>query len=568
MVHNREKDVLNYLSSAPCGFFRCVWDEDRQDFKFAEVNGAGEKIIGLGKLNGLWMCETVKGHRIPLKKEGGLSLVEIYRRIAFKEAPYESGKRGPTLLEFKSPQFITEECPDGKCWFDQIVEWDQDGEIFIWCSNVTNHILTTQELRKVAMLDQVCSIPDSPIYSRVYLFDQLKQAIDAFKNRNVKSTLITLDLDKFKRVNDVYGHVAGDIVLKTLAQRIKFLLEPNDVIARQGGDEFAVLLWGKDAKRGYGIAENILETLKKPISLGENAIIISGSIGISEVSLNTNPTLWYTTADTAETQAKAAGGDLIVSDSPEIYNYSLRLEEIKSGLIKGEFVQYYQPIVDLQHPNWSIVGWEALCRWELGNNIRTPVEFIPVLEQSNNMHLLCSQMLSDAADIQKKLKESNCNQWVSVNVHALTLAHPSFEELVAPVIKSGVHIELTEEFNLSDKAELALELLRKQGVKIALDDTGVGRFRLPLLGAVDILKIDKSLVKDVAKANSKSRIACHALIHLANNFNLKVVAEGIETIAQAQELTKLGCHCGQGYLFGEAMKKIPKTPNRTNAFPF
>lgn len=279
------EDFLQWLEASPCGFFRCVWNEQQQDFLFEEVNPAGERIVDLGPLTGRWMAATVDGHRKPLPTEGGLTLLEIYRRVAFRLPPYQSGVR-VALLEFNSENF------GGRAWFDQTVIQNSPGEITIWCSDVTPHVKQAhqvaaqqaqlEELNKqlaaAARTDSLCWAEDAPVYSRFHFDEALNTAAVHWEKHKDPLTLILIDLDKFKEINDTYGHAAGDEALKEAARRICGAIDGRGIVARIGGDEFAALLEGMPPGQGYEVGLAIAAAVRAPL---ERPWQLSASVGVS-----------------------------------------------------------------------------------------------------------------------------------------------------------------------------------------------------------------------------------------------------------------------------------------------
>lgn len=277
-MQNKLQTLVNIASS---GLFYLRWVPEG-DFVFEIVNPSGEHIAAAQHLEGKLMCEAVPGHHTPLPAEGGLSTYEIYRRVAFREPPYESGHR-KARLEFNSPHF------GGKAWFDQTVRQVKPGEIVIDCSDVTKDVQRQQELYDMAMLDTVCSLPDSPIYTRLYFYSQLNDAVIAWKKRSVVSTLIAFDLDKFKSVNDTRGHLAGDAVLQTVAQRAAAIVPKGCPVGRPSGDEYWILLWGVDLDRGFRIGQEVCTAISEPINWTDPedntqyALSVTASIGMEAV---------------------------------------------------------------------------------------------------------------------------------------------------------------------------------------------------------------------------------------------------------------------------------------------
>ncbi|MFD1369550.1 putative bifunctional diguanylate cyclase/phosphodiesterase [Actinoplanes sichuanensis] len=378
-------------------------------------------------------------------------------------------------------------------------------------------------------------------------------------------TVLLLDLNGFKAVNDRFGHAVGDELLVAVAQRLRTELPPEAVAARMGGDEFAVLLpAGTDA--GDELAVRLRAAIHQPIHAGGQDLLVGASIGIAGDCAD--PVEVLRRADVAMYAAKAENGrhrhytpDLDTSTDEEA-----RLgAELRTALDRGEFHLVYQPIVEL--PTGTCVAVESLVRWwHPDRGYISPEVFIPVAERTGLIVELGEWILRTAClQFADWWRQGVAPYRFGVNVSARQLAEPGFVSLVAAILaETGVHparlvVEVTETAVFGGGAAVrAVHELTELGVEIALDDFGTGHSSLGLLQTlpVRILKVDKSFVENVTMAGRHAVIAT-SLIQVANGLGLVAVAEGVETAEQAAELYRLGYRRAQGYHFGRpAMAQI------------
>ncbi|GIE74570.1 hypothetical protein Aph02nite_05200 [Actinoplanes philippinensis] len=369
-------------------------------------------------------------------------------------------------------------------------------------------------------------------------------------------TVLLLDLNGFKAVNDRFGHAVGDELLAAVAARISGEIPAGAVAARMGGDEFAVLL---PADAGEDLAVRLRAAIHQPVRAGGQDLLVGASIGIAGDV--TDPVEVLRRADVAMYAAKADGGrhrrytaDLDTSTDEEA-----RLgAELRTALDRGEFHLVYQPIVEL--PTGAVLAVESLVRWwHPDRGYVRPDVFIPVAERTGLIVELGEWILRTAClQFADWWRHGVAPYRFGVNVSARQLAEPGFVSLVAAVLaETGVHparliVEVTETAVFGGGAAVrAVHELTELGVEIALDDFGTGHSSLGLLQTlpVRILKVDKSFVENVTMAGRHAVIAT-SLIQVANGLGLVAVAEGVETAEQAAELYRLGYRRAQGYHFG------------------
>jgi diguanylate cyclase (GGDEF)-like protein len=372
-----------------------------------------------------------------------------------------------------------------------------------------------------------------------------------------------LDLNDFKGVNDRLGHGVGDQLLTVVAQRLRATLRPDVLVARMGGDEFAILVPGATNSAADAIVLRLMDTLRAPIAAGSHELLIGASIGVTDAADTGDPYEVLRRADVAMYAAKAN------HDRPRRYTPELdkrtdeqaRLgAEMRVALNAGQFRMVYQPIVAL--PSGRTEGVEALVRWEHPvRGMIAPDQFIPAAERNGLIVELGEWILRTACAqaVQWRTRYGDmAPERMSVNVSARQLADPGFASVVAAVLRdtglpaARLTVEVTETAVFGGgRSVQAVQDLHDLGVRIALDDFGTGHSSLGLLRTVpvDVLKVDKSFVDSITMAGPDAVIAT-ALIQVSNGLGLTAVAEGVETAEQAAELHRLGYRYAQGYHFG------------------
>jgi diguanylate cyclase len=373
--------------------------------------------------------------------------------------------------------------------------------------------------------------------------------------------LLLLDLDGFQDVNDRLGHAAGDDLLRVIAARLRAAIPDTDLLARTGGDEFAVLVAGADPQAVVARADAVLETLREPVTVHDHTLYVTASIGVRLPDHTTDPAHLLDDADLALYAAKTAGKDRAVryeSAIRERQTQRLRtVERLRTALQDDEFAVYYQPIVDLGTS--QTIAAEALIRWlPPGENPIGPDLFIPAAEDSGLIVPLGEWVLRRAC--------AEASGWhrrhgltISVNVSPRQLQDPDFTTKVRRCLRdtglpaSALTLEITEGILVGAGTQTVqalthLNALRGDGVRIAIDDFGTGYSSLAYLRdlPIDILKIDRSLLPD-DDADTRRAVLVRAVVDLARGLELTTVAEGIETDFHARLLGDLGCDRGQGY---------------------
>ena len=414
--------------------------------------------------------------------------------------------------------------------------------------------MKTTQLEKLAMHDELTRLPNRRRFEM-----RLSEAVAA---GSVQVCL--LDLNGFKVVNDRLGHAVGDRLLVAVAERLAAALRDVDLVARMGGDEFAVLVPRTTAAQGDAIVARLATVLREPVAVSGHELLVGASIGIADAAGTSDPGEVLRRADVAMYAAKAGGGRFrrYTTDLDDQAGEEARLgAELRCALDNGQFRLVYQPIVDL--PDGRIRYVESLVRWlHPDRGFVSPADFIPVAEQNGLIVELGEWILRTACARFMTWQHAYgpaAPERISVNVSARQLAEPGFARLVAAVLAGAgmpadrLIVEVTETAVFGGGVAVrAVQDLHALGVGIALDDFGTGHSSLGLLQTVpvDVLKVDKSFVDNVTMAGRHAVIAT-ALIHVSNGLGLAAVAEGVETAEQAAELHRLGYRLAQGYHFGK-----------------
>ena len=387
--------------------------------------------------------------------------------------------------------------------------------------------------------------------------------------RHAKPTAILfVDLDYFKRINDTLGHVLGDKLLQVIAHRLTECVRKGDTVARQGGDEFIIVLNQLQHEDDAAVvAENILAQVAKPIHLDHHEVVISASIGISLYPGDTeDPGTLLKNADAAMYRAKEQGRGIYQFFTPDLNTRAferLTLEsKLRRALPQHEFLLEYQP--QINDTNGEVTAVEALLRWqnpELGRLM--PTSFITVAEETGEIVPIGEWVLRQAClDFLDWRKKGCAPQRVAINISARQLRFAAFASLVELVLRETgmpaqhLELEVTESALITNSEETRQILLQINalGVNIALDDFGTGYSSLTHLKRfpIDVVKIDKSFVQDILHDPDDVAII-EAVIRMGQTLGLRVVAEGVENEAQLAFLRSRGCMEMQGYFLGRPM---------------
>jgi diguanylate cyclase (GGDEF)-like protein/PAS domain S-box-containing protein len=393
----------------------------------------------------------------------------------------------------------------------------------------------------------------------------LGRALDSL-NAGTPAALFMLDLDRFKDVNDTLGHATGDSVLTILGQRLRSALPEQNLIARIGGDEFAVVVPSyRDVSELHALADIVLERVRSPVKTATNTIEVGASIGIALCPEHgTDGGLLLQRADVAMYVAKH-GRTSVEFYSAEADHSSIRdlnlAGALRSAIANGELQMVYQPKVRLS--DLKCIGVEALARWshpELG--VVSPAEFVPLAEETNLIGPLTRWALARSLDDHSAWRKAGLELQLAVNLSARHLRDPAFaQELLNEIERKSadpslVELEITETALMNDpeKAMAVLQTLTRAGVRVAMDDFGTGFSSLAYLKHLNLhtLKIDRCFIKDITH-NANDFTIVRSTLRMAHGLDLSVVAEGIEEREHYETLRDLGCDIGQGYWIAKPM---------------
>ena len=437
-----------------------------------------------------------------------------------------------------------------------------------------------------ALSHQALHDPLTGLPNRSLLLDRLGHALARSSRSAQNVTVMLIDLDGFKDVNDTLGHAAGDELLRTVSRRLTDTLRETDSVARLGGDEFVVVAeTATDELNAKMIAGRILESLRAPIDVGGQSVTVTGSLGMVLANASLDHTLDPGTllrkADIAMYRAKTGGRDRIEIFSEEMEERIRRrfelLDELRRAVDNGELIAWYQPIIDVATGRLS--SFEALVRWmHPTRGIIPPLDFIELAEGTGLVHELGRQVLDQAVHQLthwRRIGEVEDTITISVNVSVRQLLSFSFVDVVRETLERHslpahlLHLELTESV-FADRHLVTGPLLRLRdlGVRVSIDDFGTGYSSLSYLRdlPIDCLKIDRSFIQGLG-TDRRDNALVGAVVGMANELGLQVVAEGVETVEQLAELERLGCNLAQGFLFGRPEPALHAFPAGEVAAP-
>jgi diguanylate cyclase (GGDEF)-like protein/PAS domain S-box-containing protein len=436
--------------------------------------------------------------------------------------------------------------------------------VIINSRDVTERVLAEERLLHGALHDALTGLPN-----RHAFMERLGDALLRYQRQGVPFAVLFLDLDRFKVVNDSLGHHVGDELLVAVARRLQAGVREHDVVARFGGDEFAVLLEGRHGHdHATRIAERLAGEVAAPVNLSGYEVYTSASIGIALASAGYDrPEYLLRGADMAMYRAKAAAGGapFEVFDRAMHADALSRLQvetDLRRALVRGELTLRYQPIVSLR--TGKVAGVEALCRWlHPDRGLVAPAEFIPIAEETGLIVELGAWVIGEAArQLAAWRAATGARIAVSVNLSARQFARADLAETVrAALAETGLKprhlkLEITESALVdSGAAGAVLDELSALGVELQLDDFGTGYSSLSALHRLPIraLKVDRSFLTRL-EADAGTAQLVRTIVLLARGLELVVIAEGVETPAQLAEVRALGCDYAQGFLLSPPLE--------------
>tara|TARA_B100000749_G_C18446980_1_gene474683 strand:- start:473 stop:2194 length:1722 start_codon:yes stop_codon:yes gene_type:complete len=430
--------------------------------------------------------------------------------------------------------------------------------------NITNIRTLFQRLRQMAQYDHMTGLPN-----RVHFRDVLKQQIASCTRHDRKFALLYVDLDNFKRINDVYGHAFGDEVIVKISKKLQSVIREEDIVSRFGGDEFLILITDIHNKEDVCVvAENIHNTLKGLRFEGKKDLDPSVSLGISLFPEDGDDEDTLTRhADIAMYEAKSRGKKthyLFTDKMRQAVARKMEIERLLSNVLyNNELYLVYQPIWNIKTK--SVDGAEALLRWnsaELG--LVSPLEIIPIAEKSGIIVKIGWWVIDSVCKEISEWQRDGIEMPVSVNLSAMQLFEPDFVHRLKAVTsiledrRDLLTLELTESSVLKDpeKSKEVFEKVSALGVRIAIDSFGTGYSSLSYLQDLHVheLKVDRTFISKMQE-NPKSRAIVKTIVSLGEGLGIRVVAKGIENERERDSLLLLGCEQGQGSLFSEPVDK-------------
>lgn len=520
------------------------------DGKIIKVNEAFSRLTGyrpqevLGEQSSIIFAHSPTNdaeshlHQHMLEKEGGWSGDQWFRR--------KGGERFPASVTINSVKLnpVTRQC------------------ITIF-RDISGRYYHEQKIHRMAYCDALTDLPN-----RYALNEELEKLLARSEQDNVTFTLIFIDLDRFKHINDKWGHNIGDKLLQIIARRLTSISRDTDLVCRMGGDEFVVLqIPTANEEQLTGFLNRMRETIHSPVNIEGHSMNVTASIGISNFPENgmTSSKL-ITVADSAMIAAKRHGGNAFHFFNQDVTHKMERQIQLEGWLTealdKGELSLYYQPQLSLD--THKLVGMEALLRWHhpQGGDIG-PNEFIPVAENGQLIMELGNWALDAAFRQAKQWADYRCPISVNISIKQLQrnilisrLRVLKEQYCIDPAL---ITLELTETSLMEDMEQTreVLELIHEEGFNIAIDDFGTGHSSLSSLRILhaDILKIDRTFIQTMAEHHQDSDIT-RAIIELGHMLNKQVIAEGVENQRQEDMLQQFGCDSVQGFLYAHA---IPAT---------
>lgn len=433
-------------------------------------------------------------------------------------------------------------------------------------SDVTPRRQAEEQLRYGALHDDLTGLPN-----RTAFMERLRRSLERARlDETYVFAVLFLDMDRFKIINDSLGHFVGDQLLVEIAQRLRAALRPSDLVARLGGDEFVVLIDHLREEQDVAFVANRLQkVLAAPFMLDEREVFTTVSIGITlHTTQCETPEDLLRDADTAMYRAKLKGKARYEIFDPQMREQALRLMQFETDLRRAigrnEFVLYYQPIMALD--TGRLVGFESLIRWNHPTKgFISPAEFIPIAEDNGMINPIGRWVLQESCQQLRAWQQQYpaCSSLtINVNLSGKQFSQPNLIEVIADTLtKTGLppallKLEITETVIMenADSAAAMLNELKALGSQLAIDDFGTGYSSFSHLHRfpIDTLKIDRAFVSRMDASADGTEIV-RTMLLLAHNLKMSVVAEGIETAAQIEQLRLLGCEYGQGYFLHRPM---------------
>ena len=418
-----------------------------------------------------------------------------------------------------------------------------------------------EELKRKSLYDSLTGLSN-----RDLIFDRLEQSILSSDRHSINFYLLVIDLNSFKEVNDSFGHLAGDEVLKKISERMLSASRKSDTVGRFGGDEFVLILPEVESIPSLMVILNkLMAAIAKPISVGKNILTIGASIGIAHYPIHGKDVeTLLSNADYAMYQAKKNNQNYVFYDEKyvENANQNINTQSILKALEEHEFIIEYQPKIDVLTN--MLVSAEALVRWQSPSyGIIMPANFIPFSERSNLIGLITDEVIFLALEQAKEWSEKGCFDFdLALNISARMLDTPSFQKNITDAVLSrnlnpnNIILEITETALASSRqnAQTLLSSLIEEGFQISIDDFGSGFTSFLYIRDIEFseIKIDQLFVSAIHTGSRDMQIV-NSIISLANSLGIRTVAEGVETEEQKELLSNAGCNCLQGFGIAKPM---------------
>jgi diguanylate cyclase (GGDEF)-like protein len=481
-------------------------------------------------------------------------------------------------LQSKDPQSMEYQCSTSGCHYEVRFIVNGEDKVSVIISNVSGHKETEDKLKYLAYHDSLTGLPNRYMFN-----DRLEQAIAHAERKKQLLAILFLDIDNFKHINDTIGHKMGDQLLQKIANRLMIGMRktdsifrlsteaPEDIMARLGGDEFTLLLTDiKNVQDPAKAAQRILNMLSEPFAVGSQEVFVTASMGIALYpSDGKDIDTLLINADVAMYQAKNRGKNNYQYFSEPMNNFAVKRFTIENKLRKAlelnEFMLFYQPQIDIS--TGRVIGAEALIRWLQPDLVLVKAgEFIPLAEETGLIIPIGEWVLRTACSESKAWQKAGLKPiLVTANVSSIQFMQNNFVESVSRILSDTgldpkyLQLELTESAIMKDVENTIKKLhsLHAMGIQIAIDDFGTGYSSLSYLKRfpVSTLKIDYSFIRDLV-TNPSDQVIVKAIVNLAHNFNLKVVAECVESTKQLEFLHKCGCEGAQGFLICPPVNQV------------
>lgn len=529
-----------------------VWSVSASSGEVLYLNPASEKVYGYPIADFFANSELWFEIIHPDDQERVRSAVLTLRQTGSSEIQYRIIRRDGEVRWLDNRSHVTQDANGQAIRLDGIV------------SDITEHKRMEDQLARDAFYDALTGLPN-----RLLFMDRLRHAIAQTQRlSNQQFAVLFLDLDRFKLINDSLGHLAGDNLLIAIARRLEACLRSGDTVARLGGDEFTILLDGINSLTDATmVAERIHRVLQSPLNLNGYDVFTTVSIGIALSTTGYDePDAVLRDADTALYQAKARGKACYAVFDTVMYDQAvmqLQLEtDLRWAIERQELRVYYQPIVSLI--TGRITGFEALVRWQHPDRgLISPTHFIPVAEETGLIVPIGQWVLQESCQQIRRWQEQFLvpDLTINVNLSSKQFSQPNLVEQIQHSLQatglnaSHLKLEITESGIMENtQAATMLDRLRTLGVQLCIDDFGTGYSSLSRLHQfpINTLKIDRAFVSTMSQERQNAEIV-QAIITLAHQLSMDLVAEGVATGEQLAQLRQLHCEQGQGYFFSEPL---------------